>query len=200
MARLDRLGWKRSRAVLVSVPLCAVLTAGCTSSNGTADEKSQSPAPTVSAAPTKSASIDPAEAAKAEAIATYRQYWAETVRLFADPHANTSDGLKRYAASEALSKAETSAANLKARGRQLAGQPVVGNPTVTAVALDRQIPSVKLSSCMDVSNWHLVEKANGQPVPVPSERLVKYVVATTAEKWPDGWKIIRDEPQEGQPC
>ncbi|MEV8535622.1 hypothetical protein [Streptomyces sp. NPDC051211] len=197
--RRRRHGWKRMRSVPVILAACAFAASACTSSGETENNKTPSVVPTVSTTPSQE-QADPTEAAKADVVKVYAMYWKEMVRLFADPSANTSDSLKRYAASEALSKAETSAANLKARGRQLAGQPIIGNSAVTAVALDRQVPSVKLSSCMDVSNWHLIEKANGQPAPVPSERLVKYVVVTTAEKWPDGWKVIRDEPQEGQPC
>ncbi|WP_327425648.1 hypothetical protein OG612_42840 (plasmid) [Streptomyces sp. NBC_01527] len=83
-----------------------------------------------------------------------------------------------------------------AKARHLAvGKVAVGSPTATQLDASWQIPNVKLSSCLDVSHWDVINRdtRNGCAA---HKRLTKYVVVSVVEKWSDGWKVIKDQPQE----
>ncbi|MFI5808771.1 hypothetical protein [Streptomyces sp. NPDC051561] len=54
---------------------------------------------------------------------------------------------------------------------------------------------VTLSSCLDISRWQVVDSTTRKPAILPKERLTKFVVVSTLERWSAGWKVIRDEPQ-----
>ncbi len=111
----------------------------------------------------------------------------------------TSAGLKQYAASEALSVAENAAGRAHARNRVYIGKVTVSQSAVTGTDLDSKTPKVMLSSCLDVSQWQPVVADTRKPVELPANRLTKYLIATTLEKWPQGWRVVRDEPQ-GKKC
>ncbi|OQR61994.1 secreted protein/lipoprotein [Streptomyces maremycinicus] len=118
--------------------------------------------------------------------------------FYADRNGTTA-GLKGYAASEALAVAENAAGRAHARGRVYIGKVTVSQSTVTETDLDRQVPNVTLSSCLDVSQWQPVVADTRKPVDLPANRLTKYLIASTLEKWPQGWRVVRDEPQ-GKKC
>ncbi|MFI5752585.1 secreted protein/lipoprotein [Streptomyces sp. NPDC051644] len=144
---------------------------------------------------TPSKPADATETAKNEAIATYTSYWREMERSYAKG-SSKGTSLKNYAAGSALAGANTGMENMLKSGQVTVGQVTVGTPTVTQIDIHRKIPNVRLSSCLDVSRWEVVDRDTRKPVVLPSERLTKYVVASVVEKWPAGWKVIRDEPQE----
>ncbi|MFD9517914.1 secreted protein/lipoprotein [Streptomyces sp. NPDC059979] len=108
--------------------------------------------------------------------------------------------IKKYAAGAALTRPETEVPKLEKAGRVFTGDVGINNPTVTKADLERKIPSVTLSSCIDVARWIPVDRASGKPAALPTERLTKFIAITTMEKWPDGWKVLTDEPQSGRPC
>ncbi|MCX4515940.1 hypothetical protein OHA27_38135 [Streptomyces sp. NBC_01619] len=137
---------------------------------------------------------DPAETAKKEAIGTYEKYWQEMERLYADSKGKSSD-LAQYAASAALSNAEADAKQMHGKGLIVSGEVTVGRPTVTNADLNRMVPNVTLSSCLDVSRWRVLDQDTKKPAALPSTRLTKYVITSTIERWPQGWRVIRDEPQ-----
>ncbi|WP_052499811.1 hypothetical protein [Streptomyces vietnamensis] len=188
----------RQRGFLL-VLVAALAVSACTSSSDSGSEKDKGELPTVSAAPSKSATVDPSEAAKAEAISTYTSYWTELPKVYAIPSIDGTD-LKRYTAAEALSQAEAGVKNLKTTKSVMTGLPVMTNPTVTDAALDKKTPSVTISSCLDVSQWKIIDKASGKPAVMPSNRVTKYVVVSLVERWPDGWKVLKAEPKADQPC
>lgn len=87
-------------------------------------------------------------------------------------------------------------ANMLKAGQATVGHVVVRTPTATQADIHRKIPNVKLSSCLDVSQWKVINRDTRNPVVLPSDRLTRYVVVSVVEKWPAGWRVIRDEPQE----
>ncbi|MCX5078845.1 hypothetical protein OHA84_37540 (plasmid) [Streptomyces sp. NBC_00513] len=197
MARSD-LSRQSGRASSLSIPLllaaCTVLTSACTSSAGTDDKKTEAaPTPTVS-----SSTQDPTEKAKADATKTYAMYWGELEKLYADPSGKSAN-VAQYAASTALDSSQADAKNTHAKGLVHTGSVTVAGTTVTAIDLDRQVPSATLSSCLDISKWQVVDATTKKPAVFPSTRLTKYVIVTTVERWPEGWRVVRDEPK-GQPC
>lgn len=150
--------------------------------------------PTSSAArPTKSA--DPTETAKKEAISSYQSYWKEVEKLYADPSGKSAK-LKQYAASAALKNAEQDAKRAHGRGLVLTGHVTVQDPTATKVVTDGKLDYAVISSCLDISKWKTVKADTKKPVTLPSNRLTKYVIESTVERWPEGWRVTRDEPQD----
>lgn len=185
----------RSAAMFLTVCAVAAVSA-CSSSDSKDSDPQASPTPST-IQPTEQA--DPTAVAKNGAIAAYRAYWTELPKVYAVPAIDGTE-LKRYTAGEALSKAEASVANLKQSGQILIGAPTLTNPTVTGAALDKKVPSVTISACLDVSQWNLVVQESRKPASLPSNRITKYVVVASLEHWPDGWKVLKDTPQEKQPC
>ncbi|MFD4861693.1 hypothetical protein [Streptomyces atratus] len=179
------------------VVACALTTAtGC--SSGKADDPKEAPSPSASTKQTPSKPADPNETAKNEAVATYKQYWQAMERLYSDSSGKNND-LKQFAAGAALKNAEADAKNMHSKGRIISGHVAVGSPTVTSADISRKIPNATLSSCLDISHWQVIDSTTKKPTALPPTRLTKYVIVSTVERWPEGWRVIRDEPQ-GQKC
>ncbi|MEU2454758.1 hypothetical protein ABZ605_32305 [Streptomyces sp. NPDC012765] len=175
------------------------LTAACTSSSGSDNEKDKTATPTPTTAPSKSASLDPTEAAKADALTAYKAYWTELPKAYAATAIEGTD-LKKYAAADALNKATEEIANLKTNGRVMTGEPVLSNPTVTAAELEKKTPNVSVSACLDVSKWKITDKKTGQPAPVASSPVPKYVITSLMERWNGSWMVLKYELHADQPC
>ncbi|MFD0621903.1 hypothetical protein ACFQ2K_02910 [Streptomyces sanglieri] len=181
-----------SATLLTAACVLATVT-GC--SSGKADDPKETPTPSASAKQTPSKPADPNETAKNEAIATYTSYWQEMERSYAKG-SSKGTSLKDYAAGSALASANTGMANMLKAGQATVGHVVVRTPTATQADIHRKIPNVRLSSCLDVSQWKVINRDTRNPVVLPSDRLTRYVVVSVVEKWPAGWRVIRDEPQE----
>jgi hypothetical protein len=179
--------------------VCSAATVtGCGGGDVAASATSTAPTAPASTAPSSSAPADPEAEVEKTALEVYRGYWREMQAFYADRD-GTTEGLKRYAASEALSSAESDAQRAHARGRIYTGTVAVSQSTVTGTDLDRQVPKVTLSSCLDVSQWQPVVADTRERVDLPADRLTKYLISSTLEKWPQGWRVVRDEPQ-GKKC
>lgn len=197
-----RNGALRTRRHVVGLALACAAVAGCSSGDGDGDDAASAepaaptaaPSTTVSAAP-----ADPEAAVKATALAVYQGFWREMQALYADRDGTTEGRLEAYAASETLSKARSDAGRAHAQGRIYRGKVTFSKAAVTDSDLDSKTPKVTLSSCLDVSQWQPVDADTGKPVALPADRLTKYLVVTTLEKWPQGWRVVRDEPQ-GKKC
>ncbi|MFJ9752702.1 hypothetical protein [Streptomyces chartreusis] len=177
--------------------LCALIAlAACSSSdeNGKAAGKP----PAAEESPTPTAGADPRETAKKEAITAYEAYWQEMQKLYAD-QTGKSANLDQYAASAALTNAQNDARLAHDRGNVLVGDVVVTEPTVTKADTNGKIPNVILSSCLDISKWETVDAKTRKPVDLPDNRLLKYRIISAVEKYPEGWRVTRDEPQ-GKSC
>ncbi|MFC5805310.1 secreted protein/lipoprotein [Streptomyces formicae] len=119
-------------------------------------------------------------------------------KLYADITGEAGD-IDRYAASTALSSARSDAKSVHDRHLVHTGDVSVLNTTATAADLQRKIPNVQLTSCLDISRWKVMNTKTGKPAALPSGRLTKFVAVSTVERWPKGWRVIRNEPQ-GKPC
>ncbi|WP_246886505.1 hypothetical protein [Streptomyces sp. GESEQ-4] len=185
------------KTATASLALCAALAlTACSSSDGKDEASDESP--TVTQSPTASASADPEETAKKEAIAAYEAYWQEMEKLYAD-RTGKSAHLDQYAASAALKNAEADAKRAHDRGRVYTGSVAVTDQRVTKVDATGKIPNATVSSCLDISKWQTVDAATKKPVSLPENRLTKYRIVSTVEKYPEGWRVTRDEPQ-GKSC
>ncbi|MFF2779475.1 hypothetical protein ACFVU3_31835 [Streptomyces sp. NPDC058052] len=184
----------------------ALLLAGLAAVSGCSSTEPTSPKPATPASPTSSAPASatpspdsPEEAAKKQAVAAYRAYWAEMTKAFAVPAFEGTD-LKRYAVADALANAQETIANLNNNKRTMAGKPVLSNTTVTGGQLEKKTPSVSVSACLDVSAWKIVDKKTGKPAPVPTNAARKYVITSSLERWDGSWKVLKDELHPDQPC
>ncbi len=181
----------------VFVCLCAALTlTACGSSGDSGDQAEDSPTPT--RPPATTAPADPQDAAKKKAIATYQAYWQEMEKLYADPTGKSAH-LDRYAASEALQSAEADAKSTHERGLVINGNVSLSDQDVTKVDLSGQVPNATVSACLDISRWVTVNAKSGKPVSLPENRLTAYKIISVVEKYPEGWRVTRDEPQ-GKAC
>ncbi|MEU0031759.1 hypothetical protein [Streptomyces sp. NPDC006335] len=184
------------KTAVASITLCAALAlTACSSSDGK-DEADESPS--VAQSPTSSATADPKVTAKTEAIAAYGAYWQEMEKLYADPTGKSAH-LDQYAASAALKNAEADAKRAHDRGRIYTGSVALTEQTVTKVDASGRIPNATVSSCLDISKWRRVDAKTKKPVSLPANRLTKYLIVSTVEKYPGGWRVTRDEPQ-GKSC
>jgi hypothetical protein len=181
----------------VFLTLCAALAlTACSSSDGKNEAADETPSVTQS--PTASATADPEDAVRKEAIAAYGAYWREMEKLYADP-TGKSARLDQYAASAALKNAETDAKRAHDRGSIYTGSVALTDQTVTKVDAAGKIPNATVSSCLDISKWQTVDAATKKPVSLPKNRLTKYLIVSTVEKYPEGWRVTIDEPQ-GKSC
>ncbi|WP_309238862.1 hypothetical protein [Streptomyces lunaelactis] len=184
------------KAAVVSLTLCAVLAlAACSSSDGKGEASDASP--TVMQSRTASAT-DPKEAAEKEAFAAYRAYWQEMEKLYADPTGKRAH-LDQYAASAALKNAQADAKSTHDRGLINTGEVAITDQAVTNVDTSGKIPNATLSSCLDISLWQTLHAKTKKPVTLPDNRLTKYVIVSTVEKYPEGWRVTRDDPH-GKSC
>jgi hypothetical protein len=119
-------------------------------------------------------------------------------RVYAKASVKGTD-IKKYAALAALSYAKNETAQLQKDGQRITGSIIVNNPSAVAT-LDRKVPNVVITSCLDVSQWKVIDADTRNPVPLPTKRLTRYIMIGTLERWDDGWKVIKDEPQAGRPC
>ncbi|MDX2564993.1 hypothetical protein PV371_35805 [Streptomyces sp. TX20-6-3] len=181
--------------------MSAFLLTACNSAKEEPSAKAPNTSP-ATATPTKTKApatpADPVEAAKKEAIATYLSHWKEVEKRYADKAGKAGD-LKKYAAAAALAQVETGAADMRKKNAIVLGAVTVDNPVATSADLNRKIPHVILSSCLDISRWTVTDLDTQKPASLPKNRLVRYVIKATVEKWPEGWRVIRDEPQ-GKKC
>ncbi|MFD7283839.1 hypothetical protein ACFV80_44355 [Streptomyces sp. NPDC059862] len=180
-----------------TLALCAALAlSACSSSEG--NDEAADKSPTVAQSPTPTASADPRETAKKEATAAYGAYWQEMEKLYADPTGKSAQ-LDQYAASAALKNAQADAKRAHDGGNIIIGNVTIANSTVTKADTTGRIPNVTLSNCLDISKWETVDATTKKPTDLPDNRLLKYLIVSTVEKYPEGWRVTRDEPQ-GKSC
>ncbi|MFJ3973249.1 secreted protein/lipoprotein [Streptomyces parvus] len=138
------------------------------------------------------------EAIQAKAISVYQDHWEQKQALYADTDADT-DALKQFAAAEALVRAEKDIQRMRDANQVITGKVTMGDQTVTKSDLDRKVPKVFLSTCLDITQWNVLDATTREPVSLPSTRLTKYTVESLVEKWPQGWRVVRDRPM-GKKC
>ncbi|MDG9709734.1 secreted protein/lipoprotein [Streptomyces sp. DH10] len=119
-------------------------------------------------------------------------------KLYADPTGKNAH-LDQYAAAAALKNAEADAKRAHDRGRIYTGSIALTDQTVTKVNVSGKIPNATVSSCLDISKWQTVDAETKKPVALPENRLTKYLIVSTVEKYPEGWRVTSDEPQ-GKSC
>lgn len=175
--------------VLIALPACS-------SNKSPSNDAKATVSP--SASPSATKSLDPSEAAEAEAVKAYSGYWREMERAYAAADVDASK-LKDYASGVALVKAQVDTERMKKKGSTLSGGVTITNATVTQLDDSKKLLKAELSSCLDVTKWISLDK-EGKPVALPSTRVTKYVATATMERWTDGWRVLTAQPHADQPC
>ncbi|MGW7196194.1 hypothetical protein [Streptomyces chryseus] len=176
----------RTVGAAATAMVVAFAAAGC--SNGSDGR------PHSSSRPSASKSADPQAKAKADVLAVYRSYWDAQVKAYAKA-SPVDSGLEKYAFDKALGKAESELAALKLNGNVIKGEPKI-SPTVTAVSLDESPKKATITDCVDVSKWKLVKERTGEPVPLPKERLTRFVATISVRTVGHKWLIVQTQQQD----
>lgn len=165
--------------------------AGC--SDGDADA-SPSKSPTETAGSSSPSST--ADAEDAAVIAAYTSSWDAQTEAYKKATSAGTD-LKKSTTLQALADIEKDLSAMRRAGQVTTGKPVI-HPKVVKVT-DAAIPKATVADCVDTTNWMLIDKTSKKEVPLPSERLTKYVSTATLEKWGKTWMVTKLTAQD-QAC
>ncbi|MEU4507400.1 hypothetical protein [Streptomyces sp. NPDC024089] len=178
---------------------CALVTvSACSTGDDSAAKPPATPPPTGKPAPaTPSASTDPQAAEKAAVLGVYSRFWEEQAKAYAKGDTKGTE-FGRYAAAVALSSTEDDLKDLRSKGIVTTGAPG-HDTTVDKFETDKKVPHAKLTDCLDSTDWKFRYRSSGKPVPMPTDRLLRYETKIEAEKWGKQWKIVDVAPQQ-TPC
>ncbi|MFI5689470.1 hypothetical protein [Streptomyces sp. NPDC051636] len=151
---------------------------------------------TASAVPstTTPASVDPEDAAKQDLLSAYGRYWDEKADAYSKASMAGTE-LATYAKGDALGLAQSDLKNLKTMGQVTEGKPRI-DPQVTSLDLKKKVPLAKITDCVDVSTWKVLNAKTRSEVALPKDRRTKYVSKVTAEKWGKQWVILDIKPED----
>ncbi|WP_063820117.1 hypothetical protein [Streptomyces europaeiscabiei] len=182
---------KHAAALLLVSSLVAL--GGCSDGDADASPSESGPSQTADSSPSPTSTAKPEEAA---VLAAYNHSWDAQIEAYAKASSAGTD-LKKYTTLRALSDVESDLEAMRKAGQVTTGKPSIHpkDPKVT----DGEIPKATLTDCIDTTNWNLVEKASKKKVPLPSERLTKYVSTATLEKWGTKWMVTELTAQD-QAC
>ncbi|MFJ4649286.1 hypothetical protein ACIP6Q_38095 [Streptomyces bobili] len=180
---------KHGTTLLLAGTLLAL--AGCGDSDS---DTSSKPSPTSTAvSPSPSSTVGSDEAA---VLAAYTSSWDAKAEAYKKASSAGTD-VKRYTTFKALADIERNLAAMKEAGQVTTGKPVI-HPTVVKVT-DAEIPKATVADCVDTTNWTLIDEDTKKKVPLPSERLIKYVSTATLERWGTKWMVTELTAQD-QAC
>lgn len=177
-------------ALLITGSLLALT--GC--SDGDTDASPSMPSPTQSAGSSSPSST--ADNEDAAVIAAYTGSWDAQTEAYQKASSAGTD-LKKNTTFKALADIENDLSAMREAGQVTAGKPVI-HPKVVKVT-DAKIPTATVADCVDTTNWTLIDKTSKKKVPLPTERLTKYVSTATLEKWGTKWMVTELDAQD-QAC
>lgn len=166
--------------------------AGC--SDGDADASPSKTSPTQTAGSSSPSST--ADAEDTAVIAAYTSSWDAQIEAYKKATSAGTD-LKKSTSLQALADIEKDLSAMRQAGQVTTGKPVI-HPKVVKVT-DAEIPKATIADCVDTTNWTLIDKTSKREVPLPSERLTKYVSTATLEKWGTKWMVTKLTAQD-QAC
>lgn len=184
---------KYATALLLAGSLVAL--AGCSDSGSDADASPSKTSPTETAGSASPSSTGEGE--DAAVIAAYTSSWDAKTEAYQKATSAGTD-VKKYTTFKALADIERNLSALKTAGQVTTGKPVI-HPKVVSVTTNAKIPKATVADCVDTTNWTLIDKASKKKVPLPSERLTKYVSTATLEKWGTKWMVTEMTAQD-QAC
>ncbi|MFF1400799.1 hypothetical protein ACFVZD_44620 [Streptomyces sp. NPDC058287] len=118
----------------------------------------------------------------------YARMWEEQAKAYAkaDP---TGTHLSTYSAAINWAETKNDLKDLKSKGIVATGEP--GHEVkLTGIKPDKKVPWAGLTDCLDTTDWKFIYSKSGKAVPMPADRLKRYVTEIQAEKWGKQWKIV----------
>ncbi|MET8411749.1 hypothetical protein ABZV34_27250 [Streptomyces sp. NPDC005195] len=167
-----------------------VALAGCTNAGDGPSSPSRPAGKTAVSSPSPSPrAVDE----KAAALAAYRESWDASVVAYAKA-SSAGTALRKTTTARALLDIESDLTELRKAGQITTGKPAIhpADPEVTV----GKFPKATLTDCVDITAWTLVDKTSKKKVPLPSERLLRYVSTATLEKWGTKWMVTKVTAQE----
>lgn len=143
---------------------------------------------------TKPPSTDREDAAKQALLSTYGHYWDEKAVAYSKA-SMAGTQLATYVKGDALGLAQRDLKNLKTMGQVTEGKPQI-DPQVTSLDLQKKVPLAKITDCVDVSTWKILNAKTRSKVALPRDRRTKYVSKVTAERWGKRWVILEIKPED----
>ncbi|MER6442806.1 hypothetical protein ABT275_41875 [Streptomyces sp. NPDC001185] len=158
------------------------------------DETRKTPSTQASAPAQMTSSADPETTAKRQLLDAYRHYWDEKAAAYGKA-SMSGTRLETYAKGNALGLAQSDLKNLKTSGQVTTGEPRI-DPQVISLDLQKKVPLAKISDCVDVSTWKVLDAKTKREVALPEDRRTKYVSNVTAEKWGKRWIVLDVKPED----
>ncbi|MFD5425525.1 hypothetical protein [Streptomyces sp. NPDC127084] len=162
---------------------------GCT-------QEGSSPKPIVQRATGAPTAVATADAEEAAVIAAYTHSWEAQTEAYSKASSAGTD-LRKSTTFKALAGIERDLSAMQKAGQVTTGQPAIDPKVVTVT--DAKIPKATVSDCVDTTRWALIDKASKKKVPLPTERLIKYVSTATLEKWGTTW-MVTELTAQNQAC
>ncbi|MGW6880851.1 hypothetical protein ACWGEU_11400 [Streptomyces goshikiensis] len=184
---------------ILTATTAAVLTATALLTGCSKEGKTVNPAPApLSPSASTALSADPRAAEKAEILAAYTGFWAESVKAYA---AGSDKGtqLVKYAANKALDEALTDVTNLQMAGLAMQGAPG-HRAEVTSLQMSGEHPGATVTDCLDISTWRTVNRLSGKEELSPSGQPMRYVAVAEVEQWSGRWMVVAMTPNGDRTC
>ena len=198
-----------TRAAAAVAVVVGLTTSGCSSSQGA---PSTAPSPVTSPLPSSSAPVttaNPAEDAQAQAIALVPTYLRMIDDLYLDPSRPLDDIYEVAVGSEATAEATAIGMFRSQRYRQTGRAQLV---TATADSVDLEgdpaaspsptLPTVLVTTCVDVSQVQAVDEAGNPVVPTggPTHLIARLVVVNLQYPDASSWRVSEASNTQAQSC
>ena len=197
-----------TRAAAVAAVVLGLTTTGCSSqdASSTAPSSAASPSPS-SSAPVTTAS--PAEDARSQAVALVPTYLRTIDDLYLDPSRPLDDIYEVAVDSEATAQA-TAIGMFRSQGYRQIGRAQLVTATADSVDLEGDpaaspsptLPTVLVTTCVDVSQVQAVDEAGNPVVPTggPTHLIARLVVVNLQYPDASSWRVSEASNTQAQSC
>ncbi len=197
-----------TRAAAVAAVVLGLTTTGCSSqdASSTAPSSAASPSPS-SSAPVTTAS--PAENARSQAVALVPTYLRTIDDLYLDPSRPLDDIYEVAVGSEATAQA-TAVGMFRSQGYRQIGRAQLVTATADSVDLEGDpaaspsptLPTVLVTTCVDVSQVQAVDEAGNPVVPTggPTHLIARLVVVNLQYPDTSSWRVSEASNTQAQSC
>jgi hypothetical protein len=197
-----------TRAAAAAAVVLGLIAMGCSSQDApsTAPSSAASPSPSSSAAVT---TASPAEEAQSQAVALVPTYLRTIDDLYLDPSRPLDDIYEVAVDSEATAQA-TAIGMFRSQGYRQIGRAQLVTATADSVDLEGDpaaspiptLPTVLVTTCVDVSEVQAVDEAGNPVVPAgaPTHLIARLVVVNLQYPDASSWRVSEASNTQAQSC
>ena len=197
-----------TRAAAVAAVVLGLTTTGCSSQDASSTAPSSAASPSrSSSAPVTTAS--PAEDARSQAVALVPTYLRTIDDLYLDPSRPLDDIYEVAVDSEATAQA-TAVGMFRSQGYRQIGRAQLVTATADSVDLEGDpaaspsptLPTVLVTTCVDVSQVQAVDEAGNPVVPTggPTHLIARLVVVNLQYPDASSWRVSEASNTQAQSC